>query len=611
MTEAPYIPAKTAAKLSEPIPKGERHKAAMDIAFSLIGNGFSPNAVFQQLRDKFPADVSDTELTNVVNWAVDQRPAPSSPNSSARTFAPLQRSKPQPEKPKRTHLEQVDWWLGGITMTTEQLSQSSPLAIPDSPKESAILFFEMLYSETDSVNIVCEFTQDGEKANPSGPGKTMLRNDWVNYLQKNGVPSKKAGAWVRMNPCNPEGSGKGGAITDSDTAINRFVLLESDSIPLDNQIALLTKLKLPLACVLSSGGKSIHAWVRIEAVDAQQYKVFTNRILTALAPFGIDQSNKNSSRLSRLVGAVRQIQAAGDGVQRLLYLNPKSVSFTEKDLTAFEQSLELPLIQEQPLLRMKKESLGRYEEIWSNRGKLGVPTGIEAFDKESGGLKKKNMIVIAAETGGGKSTVALNFIRAALNANHGVALFSLEMDRDEIFDALVSMEASINRNVFNNGFFSDDDFKKINFALDRIGNYPLWIEDAPIQTPEDIRRKVLQLSAENKIGLVVVDYIQIVTTSEFKDNREQQIAGISRSLRSLAKEANVPIIVLSQINEDGKLRESRAISHDAHIVMLVQDLEKTSAQIQVKKGRHIRKGNYDLLTNLQYHRISSRITQGT
>jgi hypothetical protein len=133
----------------------------------------------------------------------------------------------------------------------------------------------------------------------------------------------EAGAWIRPNPVKHSGSGKDGAITDLDVTSNRFCLLESDALPVDLQLSLWARLPLPVAAIIESGGRSIHAWLMLNCLNAKEYRTKTDRIYTLLARFGICPGNKNPSRLSRLPGAQREVGKHGDGAQRLLYLNPE------------------------------------------------------------------------------------------------------------------------------------------------------------------------------------------------------------------------------------------------------------------------------------------------
>lgn len=262
-----------------------------------------------------------------------------------------------------------------------------------------------------------------------------------------------------------------------------------------------------------------------------------------------------------------------------------------------------------PLKSLMMTAGTRYEEMIKNKGKLGVPTGFEEFDADSGGLKAKQMTVLAGETNAGKSTVALNLVHAAVTSGHPTALFTLEMDRDEIVDFMISRNCGVNRNRFNTGYFNDEDLAKIAEATMRLCNAPLWIDDAPTLTCAEIRTRTMALKAERDIALVVVDYAQIVSPDDPREPREQQVAKVARALRALAKEASVPVFVLSQLNDEGKLRESRVLAHEAHNVLQVEaDADDTTKlMLKVYKGRRIPKKNYQLAYAPEYCRVTNQV----
>jgi len=588
-----YIPQATAEKLATPIQKGGRHKAAMDIAFSLIGNGMPEVAVFATLRAKFEADVTDKELNDVVSWAKNQNPTPCSP-----TMGRFIGSSSQPRrslatvKPKVSPAEKSDWWLGGYRMSVEDFGRTSPTAIPAPPAEYAALALSSLYREDDAMNVVCKFAMQGDKARPLGGGKTMSRDEWVRYFGEKGVPASDAGAWLRLNPCGA-GSGKDGAPTDADVTRFAMMLLESDVLPIDVQLALLDRLKLPVAAVVLSGGASAHAWLRVLADTAEQFKELAKSLLALLEPFGFDPANCNPSRLCRLPGATRVIGSENGGEQRLIYLNPGAKALAQSGIADIAARLEFPFDDGKPLKALARAATSRYERMYENRGRLGIPTGIPDLDAVAGGWKDGHTIVIAGETGGGKTTVAMHCIAAALEAGHGVLMFSLEMDREEIFDLIMARRANVNRNHFNTGHFTDIEIAEMTSVVGELGNLPLYIEDSSLTGVEEVRRRALQLKADNRIALIVVDYIQFVNPGMTKDNREQQIAGISHELRSIARETHMPMIVLSQLNDEGKLRESRVIAHNANIVAKVE-VDGNVVTVRLIKGRGIPCGEYTL-----------------
>jgi hypothetical protein len=145
----------------------------------------------------------------------------------------------------------------------------------------------------------------------------------MRLIREHGTPQSEAGGWIRPNPVKDNGRGKRGASTDADVTSFRFCLLESDMLPMELQLSLLARLPLPVATIIDSGGRSIHAWVMLNCLSAQEYRTKVERIYTLLARFGLCPSNKNPSRMSRLPGAQREVGKHGDGAQRLLYLNPE------------------------------------------------------------------------------------------------------------------------------------------------------------------------------------------------------------------------------------------------------------------------------------------------
>lgn len=608
-----YIPPATADKLAAPIPEGHRHNTCKDIAISLIGEGWPENEVRAILRSKI-TDVQtfpDREIDNIIRWAVSKSPTPSDGNKHASEFThtrpTYKRHQPAPDPgPKfQTPVEWVEWWTNGDRISPEAMAARSPITIPPHRSEALILFLSSLYADHERMNLVAKFCIDGAKAKPIGSGRVQTRDEWISYVKTEGVPESQAGCWFRMNPCAAVGSGEGGAITDADITSHRFMLLESDALPVEMQLALFYRLKLPVAAVIMSGGNSAHAWVKVGACDGKRYSEVVARLLASLEKFGIDKANKNASRLSRCPGAIRVVGATGDGLQRLVWLNPNAGTITDEIIREFEQSLQFPAIEEEPLRALARASLDRYDYLLTHRGQLGIPFGVPALDYESGGLKAGQTLVVAGQTGQGKSTYALHMIKATLKRSIGVLLFSLEMDKEEIFDLLVSDYCNINRNKFNNGEFSEYDQQLMQAGLPEIAKFPLYIEDSPMMNVEQVGVRAHQLKAAKKIGLVVVDYIQFMNPSLTRDvSREQQVATISHALRAMARETKLPFVVLSQLNDEGRLRESRVIAHNANIVATVSSNEDIFT-VDIVKGRGIRKGNYKLDYIPNFARLAS------
>lgn len=583
----PSIPKKTAEKMASSFPKGTRHQAKLDIALPLLGSGMSPSAVFAQLRAQFP-EASESEIDGVIRWC-DEHAEPPTKGNGATYHRPNISYAPPPPKPKPP-AEHAAWWTNGATMTLDEFLAKSQMEIPEDRVQAASRCFEMLYQGTDCLNIVAKFTmgQDG-KARPDGAGKILTRDFWLDYFAIDGLPESKAGAWFRPNPVAQAGSGSGGAVTDSDVTAFRYLLVESDVLPLATQFALYSRLKMPISAVLLSGGISAHAWVRLDCKTSDEYDTKARRILTALAPFGFDQANKNPSRLSRLPGARRVIGAAGDGMQRLLWLNPGKPPMTDTDIIALEESLLCPAIEEKPFRKLLVSAIARYEELYANKGNLGVPTGFHKFDSVSGGLKPGGYTLIAAGTGVGKTTVAMNIINSALKHGVGVVLFTLEMSADDVTDMMFSMNCGVNRNHFNTGEFQDGEIAAMTNALPTLSNLNLFLEDDPDASMAMIRRRTLSLTAEDRIGLAVIDYAQLVNAEMPTNKREECVASVALDLRRLSRQSNIPIVVLSQLNDEGRLRESRRLGHEAANVLLLNrdNLTTPTITMVVAKGRKI------------------------
>jgi len=230
-------------------------------------------------------------------------------------------NKKQPERPQIDPVTRVENYLRGFRCDEVKLWEPSPIRPPDDWTRDSIALLESLYLPGEKINFVTAFKlatkNDGTtKANPDGYGTTVERNELIARFREHGTPQSNAGGWLRMNPLDGNGT------NDANVTAFRFALIECDSIPLELQMPLLAKLPLPTAAILTSGGRSLHSWVKVDCTTAEDYRQTVARMLALLAKFGVDTTNKNPSRLSRLPGVVRHIGAAGDGRQRLLYLNP-------------------------------------------------------------------------------------------------------------------------------------------------------------------------------------------------------------------------------------------------------------------------------------------------
>lgn len=212
----------------------------------------------------------------------------------------------------------VENFLKGFRADECEVWEASPIRPPDDWQTDAAALVSALYRPGEQINVVTEYLEKDGKARPVGDGLTIERDEFLRRFSR-AAPASKAGAWLRMNPTDGRGIG------DVNVTVFRFALLECDNVPLDLQLSLFARLPLPLACILTSGGKSLHAWVKVDAPDVNEYRRIVARMLALLARFGVDGKNKNPSRLSRLPGVQRTIGMEGDGRQRLLYLDPDPI----------------------------------------------------------------------------------------------------------------------------------------------------------------------------------------------------------------------------------------------------------------------------------------------
>jgi len=235
-----------------------------------------------------------------------------------------------------------------------------------------------------------------------------------------------------------------------------------------------------------------------------------------------------------------------------------------------------------PLSEVMQDTVTELEEMEARpEGMNGVPTGFRELDQLTNGLHPGQMIVIAARPAMGKSTVGLDIARsAAIHNNMSTVIFSLEMSRSEISTRLISAEAGIKLQALRTGKLQDNDWQKIARVLGQTNDAPLFIDDSPNMTMPEIRAKCRRLKQQSDLKLVVLDYLQLMSSGKRVESRQQEVSEFSRALKLLAKELEVPVIAISQLNRgpeqrtDKKpqmsdLRESGAIEQDADMIMLL------------------------------------------
>jgi replicative DNA helicase len=273
-----------------------------------------------------------------------------------------------------------------------------------------------------------------------------------------------------------------------------------------------------------------------------------------IAELGFDEA-KNVGEL--LESAEAQLFAVSDQALR-------------QDLTSLEQILT--------------ESFDRMEELHRDKSKIrGVKTGYRDMDNLLAGFQRSDLIILAARPAMGKSTFALNLAHnIAVTEKQSVLVFSLEMSKEQLVDRMLADEAGVDAWNIRTGNLSDDDFEKLSHAMGVLAEAPIYIDDTPGMSVLEMRTKSRRAMHEHPLGLIVVDYLQLMSGSSksFGDNRVQEISEISRGLKLIARELNVPVLALSQLSRSvesrnpphpqlSDLRESGSIEQDADIVMFL------------------------------------------
>ena len=263
------------------------------------------------------------------------------------------------------------------------------------------------------------------------------------------------------------------------------------------------------------------------------------------------------------------------------------------------------------------DSFTQLEELYNRKQHItGVPTGFADLDYKTAGLHSSDLVLVAARPAMGKSAFALNIAtNAAIRAKVPVAIFSLEMSKEQMVNRILCSEAMVDSNKVRTGRLEEDDWTKLAEAIGPLSEAEIYIDDTPGISVMEIRAKCRKLKLEKNIGMVVIDYLQLVQGSNKRNgSREQEISEISRSLKILAKEIGVPVIALSQLSRAveqrpdhrpmlSDLRESGAIEQDADIVMFLyrddyynEDSEKKGiAEVIIAKHRGGSTGTVELL----------------
>ncbi|HLG76692.1 MAG TPA: replicative DNA helicase [Ktedonobacteraceae bacterium] len=287
---------------------------------------------------------------------------------------------------------------------------------------------------------------------------------------------------------------------------------------------------------------------------------------------------ERTSTLRRLIHAAGQIAAiayeesdadvALDKAEQLIF--NISQRHSRSDFSSMEEILA--------------DYMTRLEQLNARRGTIvGVPTGFTDLDRLTGGLQKSDLIILAARPGIGKTSLALSLAHnAAVKYKHSVAIFSLEMSKEQLAQRLLSMDAGIDQQRMRTGWIEEHEWQLIVEASDKLAEASIWIDDTAGISTMEMRSKARRLQTEHGVDLIIVDYLQLMqaNVSKRSENRVQEVSEISRSLKGLARELNIPVMAAAQLSRSvesrqskvpqlSDLRESGSIEQDSDIVMFI------------------------------------------
>ena len=282
------------------------------------------------------------------------------------------------------------------------------------------------------------------------------------------------------------------------------------------------------------------------------------------------------------------------------------------------------------LKKILPDVIDRLDELSHTEGDItGVATGFQKLDTLTAGLHGGELIIIAGRPSMGKTTLAMNIAEnAAIAGKIPTAIFSMEMSSEQLAFRMIGSIGRVNQSNLRTGRFSDEDWTRINSAVAIMSQAPIFIDDAPALSPTEIRARARRLKREHGLGLIVLDYLQLMGISGTRENRATEISEISRSLKALAKELNVPIVALSQLNRSveqrtdkrpvmSDLRESGAIEQDADVIAFIYREEvydadtprKGMADIIIAKQRNGPIGELHLTFLGEYTRFENLIAE--
>jgi len=283
-----------------------------------------------------------------------------------------------------------------------------------------------------------------------------------------------------------------------------------------------------------------------------------------------------------------------------------------------------------PMRAAVKEAFQQLQQRFENKGAItGLPTGFTDLDEITAGLQPSDLIIVAARPSMGKTALAVNIAEyAAIKTKKAVAVFSMEMSASQLAFRLISSLGRINQQHLRTGDLQDEEWPRVTSAITLLGEAKIFIDDTPGLSPVELRSRSRRLKREHDLGLIVVDYLQLMAVPGNQENRATEISEITRGLKALAKELNVPVMALSQLNRSleqrsdkrpvmADLRESGAIEQDADVILFIyrdevynkDSTDKGMAEIIISKQRNGPTGTIKLTFLGQYTKFENHTAQ--
>ncbi|MGH8494617.1 MAG: replicative DNA helicase [Gammaproteobacteria bacterium] len=285
----------------------------------------------------------------------------------------------------------------------------------------------------------------------------------------------------------------------------------------------------------------------------------------------------------------------------------------------------------QPLKAILTQSLDRLDTLYHTEGDItGVSTGFTEMDKKTAGLQRGDLIIVAGRPSMGKTSLCTNIAEHAALSKAAIptAIFSMEMSAEQLSFRMIGSIGRVNQSSLRTGKISDDDWDRVNSSVKLMTRAPIFIDDTPALSPTEVRARARRLKREHGLGLIVVDYLQLMQVADTKENRATELSEISRSLKALAKELDLPVIALSQLNRSveqrndkrpvmSDLRESGALEQDADLIVFIYRDEvynpdtprKGIADIIIAKQRNGPIGDFRLTFLGEYTRFENLVAE--